>query len=130
MTNKKPTTNSVYTISDVTTDSNVAANSPSSTYTQEFTGDASKGNINCMCPCANVLSFNITLLTKEELVKRLKLLKSIISVNKKETNRYKGTKKSAYDPRKSSRNIGLFGVIVLVFPVIFVVVIDIQRIFK
>ncbi|CAC5375116.1 unnamed protein product [Mytilus coruscus] len=131
MTNKTPTTSKIYTItSDVTTVSTVATNSPSATYIQEFTDNATAGNINCMCPCANYLPSNSTLWTEEKLVKRLTLLKSTISVNKKETNMYKGTKRSAYDPRKSSRNLGLFGVIVLVLPVIFVVVIDIQRIFK
>ncbi|CAG2219496.1 unnamed protein product [Mytilus edulis] len=82
------------------------------------------------CSCANCLQINSTVWTTEELSEKLTLLKNAISINKKETNSYKTTKTSAYDPRKSSRNIGIVGIALLIVPVICVIVMDIQRIFK
>lgn len=92
-------------IPNVTTESTLVVNSPS-----------------------NCLQINNTVWTEEELAENLYLLRNTISINKKETYLYKATKKSAYDPRKSSRNIGIVGVIVLVVPVIIVVIMDVHRI--
>ncbi|XP_071160550.1 sialate:O-sulfotransferase 1-like [Mytilus edulis] len=74
------------------------------------------------------LQINNTVWTEEELAEKLYLLRNAISIDKKGTKLYRATKMSAYDPRKSSRNIGIVGIIVLVVPVIFVVVIDVHRI--
>ncbi|VDI25880.1 Hypothetical predicted protein [Mytilus galloprovincialis] len=117
-------------IQEVTTESTVAANSPYTTSLAQFTLMSSVGSNNSVCSCANCMQINNTVWTEEELTEKLLLLRNAISINKKETNLYKATKMSAYDPRKSSRNIGIVGVIVLVVPVIFVVVMDVQRICK
>lgn len=69
-----------------------------------------------------------TVWTEEELAEKMYLLRNVISIDKKQTYLYKATKNSAYDPRKSSRNIGIVGVIVLVVPVIIVVIMDVHRI--
>ncbi|VDI41972.1 Hypothetical predicted protein [Mytilus galloprovincialis] len=96
-------------IPEVTTKSNVTAQSPST--------------IN-----VNGIQIDNTIMTEEELTEKLAVLRDAISIDKKDTYMYKTTKMSAYDPRKSSRNIGIVGVIVLFAPVIFVVVIDAHRI--
>ncbi|VDI62672.1 Hypothetical predicted protein [Mytilus galloprovincialis] len=131
---------SVYKIECVT-DTTVDTYSPSSSYipsvttdiTTESTTDVLTSTVadRCSeCSCANCLQINSTVWTTEELAEKLTLLKNAISINKKETKSYKATKISAYDPRKSSRNIGIVGIALLIVPVIFVIVMDIQRIFK
>lgn len=138
-------------ISECLTDTTAATNSPSTSYTPSVTTeittestlpsttDLLKSTLTptvtvtdrCSeCPLASCLQINSTIWTTVELSEKLTLLRNAISINKKQTNSYKATKTSAYDPRKSSRNIGIVGVIVLVVPVIFVIVMDIQRIFK
>ncbi|CAG2238347.1 unnamed protein product [Mytilus edulis] len=115
-------------IPEMTTQSTLAANSSSTTSLAQFTPMSSVGNNNSVCSCANCMKMNNTIWTEKELAEKLSVLRKAISINKKETNLYKATKMSAYDPRKSSRNIGIVGIIVLVVPVIFVLVIDAQRI--
>ncbi|CAG2228672.1 unnamed protein product [Mytilus edulis] len=96
-------------IPEVTTKSTVTAHSPS---TVRVDG----------------LQINNPIMTEEELTKKLAVLRNAISIDKKETNLYKATKMSVYDSRKSSRNIGIVGIIVLVVPVIFIVIMDVHRI--
>lgn len=115
-------------IPEMTTQSTLAANSSSTTSLAQFTLMSSVGNNNSVCSCANSMKMNNTIWTEEELAEKLSVLRDAISIKKKETNLYKATKMSAYDPRESSRNIGIVGVIVLVVPVIFVLIIDAQRI--
>ncbi|XP_071160873.1 uncharacterized protein [Mytilus edulis] len=96
-------------IPEVTTKSTVTAHSPS---TVRVDG----------------LQINNPILTKEQLTEKLSALRNAISIDKKETNLYKATKMSVYDQRKSSRNIGIVGIIVLVVPVILIVIMDVHRI--
>ncbi|XP_071160801.1 uncharacterized protein [Mytilus edulis] len=139
---------SVYKI-ECLTDTTAATNSPSTSYTPSVTTEITTESTlpsttgllkstltptvadRCPeCSCANCLQINSTVWTAEELYEKLELLRNAISINRKETKSYKATKTSAYDPRKSSRNIGIVGVAILIAPVIFVIVMDIQRIFK
>ncbi|CAG2186170.1 unnamed protein product [Mytilus edulis] len=139
---------SVYKI-ECLTDTTIDTYSPSSSYipsvttdittdsTTESTTDVLKLKLTSTvadryseCSCANCLQINSTVWTTEELAEKLTLLKNAIFINKKETKSYKATKISAYDPRKSSRNIGMVGIALLIVPVIFAIVMDIQRIFK
>lgn len=92
-----------------------------------------KSNVTAQSPSTisvNGIQISNTLMTEEELTEKLSVLRDAISIDKKETYLYKTTKMSAYDPRKSSRNIGIVGVIVLFVPVILVVCIDVHRICK
>ncbi|VDI38546.1 Hypothetical predicted protein [Mytilus galloprovincialis] len=120
-----PTTSYIPSVTtDITTESTTGVVKSTRTPTVTVTDRCSE------CPRASCLQINSTIWTTVELSEKLELLKNAISINKKETNSYKATKTSANDPRKSSRNIGIVGVIVLVVPVIFVIVMDIQSIFK
>ncbi|CAG2217061.1 unnamed protein product [Mytilus edulis] len=84
------------------------------------------------CSCANsyCLSMNRTLLTEIELAEKLLALTKDIAVNRIETSLYKNTKISAYDPRKSSTYLSIDGIIIILLPFIFIVIIDILRFFK
>lgn len=113
--------------SDISTAFEETSNSPSTHNKQIDTSTATVARNNSVCSCPHCLQINDTVWTKEEIDERLTLLKKAISVNKKETNLYKATKRSAYDHRKSSKNIGICGVVVLALPVIFVIVIDISK---
>lgn len=113
--------------SDISTVFENTSNSPSIYDKQTDTSTATVARNNSGCSCQHCLQINDTGWTKEEIDERLTLLRKAISVNKNETNLYKATKRSASDHRKSSRNIGICGVIVLVLPVIFVLAIDISK---
>ncbi|CAG2209401.1 unnamed protein product [Mytilus edulis] len=126
--------------SDIGTDSlttnNKSTEKPVMTFTSTFstfspiTGNIIsevEGNVS-YCSCTNCVSKNQTFKTESELEKRLVNLRNLISINKKDTNLYKRTKQSANDPRKSSRYLGVGGVIVMSLPVMFIVSIDILKI--
>ena len=68
----------------------------------------------CSCPSNQTLS-------NEELLDKIAKLKTEISVDRKNTSKYRNTKLSATDNRKSSRNIGILGIVVLVIPVLLVI---------
>ncbi|CAC5375119.1 unnamed protein product [Mytilus coruscus] len=91
------------------------------------TGDiiSANGRNVSLCFCAICLSKEHTFLTESELEKILVHLRNLILINKKDTNKYKRTKQSAYDSRKSSRYLGIGGVIVISLPVMFIVSIDV-----
>ncbi|CAG2238352.1 unnamed protein product [Mytilus edulis] len=84
------------------------------------------------CSCANsyCLSMNRTLLTELELSEKLLILTKEIAVNRKETSLYISTKRSAYDTRKSSTYLGIGGIIIILLPFIFIVLIDILMCLK
>lgn len=122
----------VFQFSDCSPDAAVTSCPPTfinrSTVIPEVT---SKSNVTAQSPSTisvDGIQINNTIMTVEELTEKLSVLRDAIYIDKKDTYLYKTTKMSAYDPRKSSRNIGIVGVIVLFVPVIFVVVIDVHRI--
>jgi hypothetical protein len=78
-----------------------------------------------MCSCPS----NQTLWNEELLVKITKL-KIEISVDRKNTSKYRKTKLSATDNRKSSRNLGILGIVVLVIPILLVVTNDLLTTLK
>ena len=69
-------------------------------------------------------------LSNEELLVKIAKLKTEISVDRKNTSKYRNTKLSATDNRKSSRNIGILGIVVLVIPVLLVVASDLLTALK
>ncbi|CAG2242167.1 unnamed protein product [Mytilus edulis] len=88
------------------------------TTTSETTTKFETNKIPCICSCNNVT------LTEDELITKIALLKSELSVDKKQTNKYRRSLISAEDDRPSSKYIGNFGIVVLV-----VKTSDIARIF-
>jgi hypothetical protein len=77
----------------------------------------------CSCPSNQTLS-------NEELLVKITKLKIEISVDRKNTSKYRNTNVSAKDNRKSSRNLGILGIVVLVIPVLLVVTNDILTALK
>ena len=77
------------------------------------------------CSCQSNQSFS-----NEELQIKIAKLKTEISVDRKNTSKYRNTKLSATDNRKSSRNLGILGIVVLVIPVLLVVTNDILTALK
>ncbi|XP_071160875.1 uncharacterized protein [Mytilus edulis] len=130
MSTNLPTTSHISTLStELTAETTKPASLESSTDKPQFDIQAGVASNYSVCSCADCLPSNTTILTEEEVANKVTLLKNAISINKKETNFFKNTKRSANDSRKSARNLGIVGIIVMMFPVIFVVVIDILSIF-
>ena len=77
----------------------------------------------CSCPSNQTLS-------NEELLVKIAKLKTEISVDRKNTSKYRNTKLSVTDNRKSSRNLGILGIVVLVIPVLLVVINDLLTALK
>jgi hypothetical protein len=77
------------------------------------------------CSCQSNQSFS-----NEELQIKIAKLKTEISVDRKNTSKYRNTKLSATDNRKSSRNLGILGIVVLVIPVLLVVTNDLLTALK
>jgi hypothetical protein len=77
----------------------------------------------CSCPSNQTLS-------NEELLVKITKLKIEISVDRKNTSKYRNTNVSATDNRISSRNLGILGIVVLVIPVLLVVTNDILTALK
>ncbi|CAG2228673.1 unnamed protein product [Mytilus edulis] len=142
-TTSSPTTSDIFTlttnalqttrylskvITEITTESPKPANSQSTSENPQLNKKSTVGSDNYVCSCANCLHVNNTVWTEEEIYIRVALLKNAISINKKETSLYKNTKRSAYDSRKSARNVGIVGIILMILPVIFIIVIDILSI--
>ena len=69
-------------------------------------------------------------LSNEELQIKIAKLKTEIAVDRKNTSKYRNTKLSATDNRKSSRNLGILGIVVLVIPALLVVTNDILTALK
>ncbi|VDH89323.1 Hypothetical predicted protein [Mytilus galloprovincialis] len=112
-------------ITDITTETTKPASLESTTDKPQLDLEAAVAYNYSVCSCADCLPSNKTLWTKDEITDRVILLKNKLLINKKETSLYKNTKRSAYDSRKSARNLGIFGIIVMMLPVIFVISIDI-----
>ncbi|CAG2242166.1 unnamed protein product [Mytilus edulis] len=72
----------------------------------------------CICPCNN------STMTENELIRKIALLKSELSVDKKLTTKYKRSLVSASDDRPSSKYIGNFGIVVLVVICSLIVLMD------
>ncbi|CAG2186679.1 unnamed protein product [Mytilus edulis] len=75
----------------------------------------------CTCSCNNFI------LTEDELIRKIALLKSELSVDRKQTNKYKRSLISASDDRPSSKCIGTFGIVVLVVICTLIVLMDLQH---
>ena len=69
-------------------------------------------------------------LSNEELQIKIAKLKTEIAVDRKNTSKYRNTKLSATDNRKSSRNLGIIGIVLLVIPVLLVVASDLLTALK
>ena len=69
-------------------------------------------------------------LSNEELQIKIAKLKTEIAVDRKNTSKYRNTKLSATDNRKSSRNLGIIGIVLLVIPVLLVVTNDLLTALK
>ena len=69
-------------------------------------------------------------LSNEELQIKIAKLKTEIAVDRKNTSKYRNTKLSATDNRKSSRNLGIIGIVLLVIPVLLVVTSDLLTALK
>jgi hypothetical protein len=69
-------------------------------------------------------------LSNEELLVKIAKFKIEISVDRKNTSKYRKTKLSATDNRKSSRNLGILGIVVLVIPILLVVTNDLLTTLK
>jgi len=69
-------------------------------------------------------------LSNEELLDKITKLKTEISVDRKNTSKYRNTKLSATDNRKSSKNLGILGIVVLVIPVLLVITNDVLTALK
>ncbi|CAG2201027.1 unnamed protein product [Mytilus edulis] len=85
---------------------------------------------NSSCNCGYCPQKDNTYWTDTTLAERLVLLKNAIYVNKKETTLYMSTKGCADDSRKSAQYLGLGGLIVILFPIIFVISVDILNFLK
>ncbi|VDI03894.1 Hypothetical predicted protein [Mytilus galloprovincialis] len=75
----------------------------------------------CTCSCNNFT------MTEDELIRKIALLKSELSVDRKQTNRYRRSLVSAEDDRPSSKYIGTFGIVVLVVICTLIVLMDLQH---
>ncbi|CAG2252619.1 unnamed protein product [Mytilus edulis] len=91
------------------------------TTTSETTTNIETNKIPCICSCYNVT------LTEDELITKISLLKSELSVDKKQTNKYRRSLISAEDDRPSSKYIGNFGIVVLVVICSLIVLMDFQH---
>ncbi|CAG2238356.1 unnamed protein product [Mytilus edulis] len=91
------------------------------------TGDiTSKAEENApYCSCIKCVLKNQTFLTESDPGNTVNLLN--LRINKKDTNKYKRTKQSAFDSRKSSRYLGIGGIIVILLPVLFIISIDVLK---
>jgi hypothetical protein len=69
-------------------------------------------------------------LSNEELQIKIAKLKTEIAVDRKNTSKYRNTKLSATDNRKSSRNLGIIGIVLLVIPILLVVTSDLLTALK
>ncbi|XP_033759023.1 uncharacterized protein LOC117341275 [Pecten maximus] len=79
-------------------------------------------------PCENNCRANATTpKTKEALEEQIKTLKRELTIDKKQTSANKRKLISAPDDRTSSKYIGVVGVIMLCFPVVVIVTMDISR---
>lgn len=116
-------------ITEITTETTKQAGLESTTDKPQLDLQAGVASNYSVCSCADCLPSNNTIWTEEEIANKVILLKNEISINKKETNLFRNTKRSVYDSRKSARNLGIVGIIVMIFPVICVVIIDILNIF-
>lgn len=98
------------------------------TSTSTVTDDGRSNNSSCNCGyCPQK---DNTYWTGTTLSERLVLLKNALYVNKKETTLYMGTKRCADDSRKSAQYLGLGGLIVILFPIIFVISVDVLNLLK
>ncbi|XP_062573604.1 uncharacterized protein LOC134235488 [Saccostrea cucullata] len=79
---------------------------------------------NCNCPCRTV--HNITY-TPEELQKKLEQMKAELTIEAKETSKYKRTLISVPDHRPSARGIGSVGILILCTIIILLVAFDFPR---
>ncbi|XP_061175863.1 uncharacterized protein LOC133184800 [Saccostrea echinata] len=78
----------------------------------------------CACPCRTV---NNVTYTPEELQKKLEQMKAELTVEAKETNKYKRTLISVPDHRPSARGIGSLGILILCTIIILLVAFDFPR---
>lgn len=115
-------------ITEITTETTKQAGLESTTDKPQFDLQAGVASHYSVCSCADCLPSNNNIWTKEEIANKVTLLKNEISINKKETNLFRNTRRSVYDSRKSARNLGIVGIIVMMFPAICVVIIDILNI--
>lgn len=75
----------------------------------------------CTCLCNN---FTIS---DDELIRKIALLRSELSIDTKQTNKYRRSLISAADDRPSSKYIGNFGIVVLVVICSLIVLMDFQH---
>lgn len=115
-------------ITEITTESPKPVNSQSTSEKTLFNQKSTLESNDSVCSCTDCLPLNKTVWTEEEIANRVTLLKNAISINNKETHLYKNAKRSAYDSRKSARNIGIVGIIAMMLPFIFLIAIDILSI--
>ncbi|XP_071142059.1 uncharacterized protein [Mytilus edulis] len=102
---------------DPTTISTIISTATTSSRT---TGRSSTKTL-CTCSCNNFT------MTEDELIRKIALLKSELSVDRKQTNKYRRSLVSAGDDRPSSKYIGTFGIVVLVVICTLIVLMDLQH---
>ncbi|XP_069107274.1 uncharacterized protein [Argopecten irradians] len=109
----------------------ISTNRPSLDRTASFPNTSVEQECLSSCPCKSVLWGNITSLkdlspTKlAELNKKIKQLKSQLSVNKTALSTYKAKKISASDDRSSAAGIGTIGIAIIVIVVLMIAIADV-----